>query len=282
VPRRLLAEAEDAPGDPADTSSSLDTAPAGGTAPGAAGNDTLAPSAVSSNSASPAASSIGPRTDAPSSELVGNISTLAGDSGPGTEAQSSELVSNISTLAGGSNSIAADGGGNSTTTSILDTPLVQLSGGRNTTLVYTAAIAEAAANATAEARSPPSPSPAPSRVDPVPYAYAPAGERPTVYFTLQLPGLSEPSRFTPDVQAAFTQALLGFLTPGGGGAGVDGGGGAAAGAPTGPPAAVAVLAVQEAAAGVWVVAAVELRSDRDDSLRGLLASTLQVRGWSQS
>jgi hypothetical protein len=152
---------------------------------------------------------------------------------------------------------------------------MQLSG-RNATLVYSSSIAEAAANATGDA--PAEAPPPPGRRDPAPFAYPPAGDLPTVFFTAQLPGLGGAGGFTPEARAAFDQALLGFLAPagGGGGDGSGGGDGAGAGALGGAVAEVSVLAVQEAAAGLWVPAAVRMRRDPDGSLRGLLVSTLQV------
>jgi hypothetical protein len=140
--------------------------------------------------------------------------------------------------------------------SLLDAPVTRLSG-RNATLVYTSAIAAAAANATGDAAEAP-----PAPTDPAPYVYPlPLVAAPTVFFTAQLPAAGRVESFSPAVRAAFAAAVTTFMDPTG--SGVCG-------------ATVEVLAVQAAAAGLWVPAAATFAADEDGSFRALLVSTLQV------
>jgi hypothetical protein len=150
--------------------------------------------------------------------------------------------------------------------SIFDAPVLQLSG-RASTLVYSTAIAAAAANATGDDAGSPAQPAAPR--DPPPYNYPEVEKLPTVYFTAQVPGLASPADFTPAVVEAYLNAIRAFLKP-------------APGAPSAlaPSAAeaaaqAAVLAVQPAAAGVWVPTAVAVAGDADGGLRALLAATLR-------
>lgn len=143
---------------------------------------------------------------------------------------------------------------------LLDATAAQLSGGRSAgPLVYSSDIAVAAAAPATAPRDAPgaSPAPPPPLADPPPFPYPPVRSRPTVFFTAAMSGLKAPEDFTPAMAAAYADAVSAFLGPAG-----------AAG--------LRVLAVQRASAGVWVPTRVEMVTDPDDSLRGLLLSTLRV------
>lgn len=173
-------------------------------------------------------------------------------------------TANGTTDATSSSSSSSSSGSSSSTSSnsLFDSSVLALSG-HNTPLVYTSSIAAAAANSTRD--SLPFDIVSVGLQDPPPYVYPPLGSYPTVYFTAQLLKPTAPLDFTDSIGEAYTQAVMQFLSP----PDVQGQG-------PGPAARVGVLAVQQAAAGVWVPTQVEVLQDEDESLRGLLVATLRV------
>ena len=151
------------------------------------------------------------------------------------------------------------------------------------TMVYTTAIAAAAANATSDAVPPPPDGPS----DPAVFAYPPVEQRPTVFFTAALPGIASPADFSDQMRAAFVKAIVDFVGPAPAPAPAPALATPATASPAAPPspqpppppppaplATARILAVEPAAAGVWVPAAVEFGDRAGDGPRDLLVATL--------